>query len=107
MWRALHLKRNQIQHLDVIRQRYPAVVDGQWIHHADSADTSLYLLGTSDPIARSAPPVPSMPDGRTGKGNGRSLPNGVRVENIGLQAELREVLTDAQLREWETICHTR
>lgn len=106
MWRALGVKRDQVRHLDVIRQRYPAVVGGQWTNQEDSA-----LADTSD--ARHVNPISSPPSSAPGvqrgpgRSNGAAGPSGVRPESIGLQAELREVLSDEQLRMWEERCNAR
>ena len=45
VWRALDLHRDQVRHLNVIRQRYPAVVQGQWVSGSDSADVDLHYAG--------------------------------------------------------------
>ena len=104
-WRALGVKRDQVRHLNVIRQRYPAVVHGQWMNEADSTLADTPEAGHPTPIGSPPSSAQGMQRG-TGMSNGPSRP-GVRQEHIGLQAELREVLSDEQLRLWEERCSLR
>ncbi len=102
-WRALDLKRSQVMLLAVIRQRYPAVVAGQWNFEEDSAATYVPDPALSDPAFNpTATAAMRGMQGGSDPGNARS--SGVRKESIGLQAELREVLTFSQLRKWEALC---
>lgn len=76
-WSDLHAKRKQVARLERIRQRYPAVVDGQWLFHEEDA-----------PIEPAGSPPATNP-----------------TAPAGLQAELREVLSAKQLARWHKLCN--
>ena len=104
VWRALDLHRDQVRHLNVIRQRYPAVVQGQWVSGSDSADVDLHYAGRLNRIQAASLPAQGMRARASGKNSGNPHEPEVRMERLGLQTELREVLSDAQLRKWEELC---
>ncbi len=107
VWRALDLNRDQVRHLNVIRQRYPAVVQGVWTSGPDSVDVNTQDVGQQNPFGASSPSAQGMRAQASVKNGGNPQGPGARIEHIGLQAELREVLSDAQLRRWEELCGTR
>ncbi len=107
VWRALHLGRDQVRHLNVIRQRYPAVIQGQWMNEADSAATNTPDAGRVDPIPTPSPASQGLRARTAGKSAVNPFGPEARMERPGLQAELREVLSYEQLRRWEELCNAR
>lgn len=103
IWRALKLSRSQIAQLDVIRRRYPAVVGGQWRVEDDSVDTYIVAQRTAQGPAGPSP-SPGLQRSETRGSGGPPRITGAREELLGLQVELREVLTEAQLRKWAVLC---
>lgn len=104
VWRALGVKRDQVQHLNVIRLRYPAVVQGQWMNEGDTVVTTTpdggqRPLGSPLPTAQGMRAGPALNSGDNPFGPETSM------ERLGLQAELREVLSYEQLRLWEQLCN--
>ena len=103
IWRALNLTRDQIAQLDVIRRRYPAVVGGQWSVEEDSVDMYIIAPRTAPgPSGPSPTPAPQPTGTREAAGPPR-IPR-AREVLLGLQVELREVLSAAQLRKWAVLC---
>lgn len=105
-WKALGLKRSQIERMNELRQLYPAVVDGQWVA---SEDMDL----APDPIREDrAGADPSLTTSIKGSAAGTAIPeesSGINtpdtaVRNRSLQYQLREVLTPGQLRRWAQQC---
>ena len=82
-WSELNVNRAQIERLNEIRQRYPAVVDGRWLSEEEEG-------ALSGPVH--AP------------GSGWGIPPASPATTTGLQAELREVLTKKQLGRWHQLC---
>ncbi len=80
MWFRVGLRKDQIRKMKVLRERYPAVVEGQWI----MSDTLDQVSGTAAATA----PNPAGAD--------QPLP--------GLQAEVRAVLTPRQVNRWMALC---
>ena len=105
VWRALHLGRDQVRHLNVIRQRYPAVIQGQWMNDVDTLAINAPDAGPQKPIGTPSPSGQGMRAGPAVQSGGNPIGTGTRMEHIGLQAELREVLSDEQLRRWEELCN--
>ena len=105
VWRALGVKRDQVQHLNVIRLRYPAVVQGQWMNDVDTLAINAPDAGPQKPIGTPSPSGQGMRAGPAVQSGGNPIGTGTRMEHIGLQAELREVLSDEQLRRWEELCN--
>ena len=98
-WRALDLDRAQVWRLNQLRQQYPAVVDGQWVDCGDEVVTSHSpwrggpAASTTDSRDLAAQPGNTAPGEHT---KGRSFHD--------LQEELREVLSEQELRAWERMC---
>lgn len=98
-WKALGLKKAEIERMRQLRLLYPAVVDGQWI----TVDQG---TSTTDSIEWNH----GGPNGNTSTRRGASAP--VQVDRVpsstapqeGLQNDLREVLTPKQLRKWAILC---
>lgn len=95
-WRALDLKRVQVQRLADLRKQYPAVVDGQWMLHDDEVkiQRGAWAGGpTVDPMAANIPAAELFPSSRANTPSFTSLQN-----------DLRKVLSLEKLRAWERIC---
>ena len=104
VWRSLRLYRDQVRHLNVLRQRYPAVVQGQWTSGPDSADMDTREPGQPDPVVASYGSAQGLRAQASGPISGNPHGPEGRMQRMGLQAELREVLTYTQLRRWEALC---
>ncbi|MBL7983502.1 MAG: hypothetical protein JNM91_00820 [Flavobacteriales bacterium] len=103
IWRALNLTREQIAQLDVIRRRYPAVVGGQWSVEEDRVDMYIIAPRTAQGPAGPSPAPAPQPTGTREAAGPPRIP-GAREVLLGLQVELREVLSAAQLRKWAMLC---
>ena len=100
-WKELGLKRAQIVRMNELRLQYPAVVDGQWVaeEEMDVAPEPVRVdpsLSTSlkGPAAGTAPLEKST----------RATSPETAIRSTGLQYQLREVLTPAQLSRWAKEC---
>ena len=104
-WKSLGLKRSQVARMNELREQYPAVVDGQWV-----ADETVFT-----PVPAAADRMQAAPNLSTSlsgpaagaaiterKDEARTPEN--RPRPTGLQYQLREVLTPAQLRQWAAEC---
>ena len=85
MWSRLGLRKDQIRRMQAIRERYPAVVEGQWI----VGDT----VQTPGPV-----PVNASLSGTSAEQSAAVRPP------QGLQAEVRAVLTPRQVNKWMALC---
>jgi hypothetical protein len=84
-WSELDLSRSQIHRMEVIKRRYPAVVEGQWMLEDNerqpqaAGNTSMTPIG--DPVLLAS------------------------EQPRDLQSELRAVLTPDQLAAWVAYCN--
>ena len=100
-WKELGLKRAQIIRMNELRLKYPAVVDGQWV-----ADEE--IVAAPDPVRVD----PSLSTSLKGPAAGtaplekstRATSPETAIRSTGLQYQLREVLTPAQLSRWAKEC---
>jgi len=83
MWSRLGLRKDQIRQMQAIRERYPAVIEGQWIME-DTVQAPGNRGAAYDPASSmnaAAAPAPQ-----------------------GMQAEVRAVLTPEQVNKWMAWC---
>lgn len=95
-WRALDLKRAQVNRLAELRKQYPAVVDGQWMLHDDEVriPRGIWAGGPAvDPMAA------KMPTDEALQSICSNTPSFTSLQN-----DLRKVLSVEQLRSWERMC---
>lgn len=105
-WKTLGLKRAQIVRLNELRLQYPAVVDGQWV--ADEEMNIAPVPDREDHVGVD----PTLSTSVKGSAASTAPPAQSSVTNTaetafrptGLQYQLREVLTPAQLRRWAEEC---
>ncbi len=103
-WKALGLKRDVIRKMAELRERYPAVIDGQWDSRSDGEEAM--SLAAAAASHNAMPEAATMLSGLSERGRHGGPPVGAGNTSMkGLQAELREVLTVEQVEAWKRICH--
>lgn len=104
-WKALGLKKPQIERLGQLRLLYPAVVDGQWVvGDVGSPVPEKRYWVSGDPNFRRS--ISSRGAATSEKENGPRLGT-THLPHEGLQNDVREVLTPEQLRHWARLCEQR
>lgn len=104
LWKKLGADRATRERLRELRERYPAVVEGQWITSEDSLQADRAEPSTSLNNLRRGDPVPGTTADQ-GSGPGANAPMEPRSPSRpGLQAELRALLTTEQLVAWSRMC---
>ncbi len=104
-WKVLGLKRAQIVRMNELRLQYPAVVDGQWVAEEEihvAPDTGRDNAGV-DPTLSTSLKGPAAGAAPLEKSTRTTSPE-TAARSTGLQYQLREVLTPAQLSRWAKEC---
>lgn len=103
-WKTLGLKRWQIARMNELRLLYPAVVGGQWV--VDEDDLPPVLV--EEHSVRLGPDTryPNTVGAGAAAQESRNEPRtrSATIQPVGLQHDLREVLTPVQLRSWARRC---